>query len=263
VDVIYVSTPHPMHRDNAVLCLEAGKAVLCEKPLTVNAAEAEELIACARRSGVFLMEAMWTRFLPAVVRLRELLAEGALGEVQMVKADFCFRMGGTPEERWRKRPDSAGGALLDLGVYTLALASMVFGGPPQQTASVGCIGETGVDEQDAMVLRYGGGRLAVLSCGIRAAMPHEALVVGTERWARLHAPFWSSQGLTLGKVADEEEVIELPFRENGYEFEAEHVMECLRAGRTESEVMPLAESLATLRVMDALRAEWGLRYPME
>jgi len=262
VDAVYVATPHPFHKDNSMLCLEAGKAVLCEKPLTVNARQAEEVIACARGSGVFLMEAMWTRFLPAIVRLRELLAEGALGEVRMVKADFCFRTGWDPKGRLLN-PDLAGGGLLDVGVYTLAFASMVFGGPPPEMTSMAHVGETGVDEQAAMILRYEGGRLGVLTCGVRTAMPHVAYVFGTEKWARVHAPFWKTQGLTIGSADAEEEVIQLPHRENGYEYEAEHVMQCLRGGRTESDVMPLDESLAIVRTMDALRAEWGLRYPME
>ncbi|MCK4375938.1 MAG: Gfo/Idh/MocA family oxidoreductase [Candidatus Brocadiae bacterium] len=262
VDVVYVATPHPMHKGNSILCMRAGKAVLCEKPLTINARQAEEVIACAQERGVFLMEAMWTRFLPAICRLRELLADGALGEVRMLKADFCFRSGWEPEARLFN-PELAGGGLLDVGIYPLALASMVFGGPPAGVTGMAHIGETGVDEQAAMLLRYDGGRLAVLTCGIRAAMPHEAYVIGTERWIRIHSPFWKTTGLTLGVIDRDEEVIELPYEGNGYECEAAEVHRCLRAGKLESDIMPLEESLSIVRTMDELRAQWALTYPME
>jgi len=262
VDVVYVATPHPMHKDNSMLCLRAGKAVLCEKPLTVNARQAREVIRCARENGAFLMEAMWTRFLPAIGRLREILQAGALGDVRMVKADFCFRARRDPKGRLLN-PELAGGGLLDVGIYPVSFTSMVFGGPPAEVVSMAHIGETGVDEQAAMVLSYAGGRLAVLSCGIEASMPHEAYVLGTERWVRVHRPFWCTRALTLGRDADEQETIELPYEGNGYECEAAHVMECLCAGKLESDLMPLDESLSVIETLDRIRAQWGLRYPME
>jgi len=262
VDVIYVATPHPFHSENSLLCLDAGKAVLCEKPFAVNARQAREVVDCARRGGLFVMEAVWTRFLPAIVRLRELLAEGVIGEPRMVKADFCFRIGWAPESRLLA-PELAGGALLDVGAYPINLAYMVFGGPPEATASLAHLGETGVDEQDGIVFRYPGGGLAVMTCAVRTAMMHDAWVVGTERWIRVHSPFWRSQALSIGRVAKVEETLELPFEGNGYECEAAHVMDCLRAGRTESDVMPLDETLSIMGTLDALRADWGLKYPME
>jgi dihydrodiol dehydrogenase / D-xylose 1-dehydrogenase (NADP) len=262
VDVVYVATPHPFHKANSILCMEAGKAVLCEKPIGINARETEEMIACARANGVFLMEAMWTRFLPAIVRLREMLAAGLLGDVRMLKADFCFRSNGNPEGRLLN-PDLGGGALLDVGIYPIAFAYMVFGGAPVEVTSLAHLGETGVDEQAGIVMRFEGDRLAVLTCGIEAAVPDEALVVGTEKWVRVQRPFWRTKGLTLGSGADEEQTFDLPYEGNGYECEARHVMACLRAGRTDSDIMPLAESLSIMRTMDALRAAWGLRYPME
>jgi predicted dehydrogenase len=262
VDVVYVATPHPFHRDNSLLCLEAGKAVLCEKPFAVNASQGRDIAECARRRGLFAMEAVWTRFLPAIVRMRELLAEGVIGEPRMVKADFCFRTSVAPESRLFA-PELAGGALLDVGIYPVNLAFMVLGGPPEAMASLSHIGETGVDEQDGIVFRYPGGELAVMTCATRTAMMHDALVAGTEGWIRIHSPFWRSQALSIGRVDKVERTLELPFRCNGYEYEAAHVMDCLRAGATESDVMPLAETLSVLETLDALRAEWGLSYPME
>ncbi len=262
VDVVYVATPHVFHKENSILCLEAGKAVLCEKPLTINARQAEDVIACARQHGLFLMEAMWTRFLPATCKLRELLADGAVGEVRIVKADFCFRTEWNPQGRLLN-PELGGGALLDVGIYPVSLASMVLGGPPAEIASMGHIGETGVDEQGAIILGYDGGRLAVLTCGMQAGMPHEAYIVGTEKWIRVHAPFWRSGALTIGAAEREEQTLDLPFEGNGYECEAAELMSCVRAGRLESDIMPLDESLSTMRTLDQIRAQWGLTYPME
>ncbi|MGD2173908.1 MAG: Gfo/Idh/MocA family oxidoreductase [Candidatus Brocadiaceae bacterium] len=261
VDVVYVATPHPMHKENTILCLEAGKAVLCEKPLTVNAQQAGQVISCARECGLFLMEAVWTRFLPAIERLRELLAEGAVGELRLLKADFCFRSGWNPEGRLLN-PALAGGALLDVGCYTISLASMVFGCPPRRVTGLADIGQTGVDEQSAVIQDHGGGRLAVLTCAVRTRTLHEAYLYGTDGYIRVHHPFWHASKLTVVR-GGEEELLQLPYEGNGYNYEAAEVGRCLREGRLESEVMPLDESLSTMATMDRLRAQWDLTYPME
>ncbi|MFN8560835.1 MAG: Gfo/Idh/MocA family oxidoreductase [Anaerolineae bacterium] len=161
VDAIYVSTLHPYHKDNTLLCLNAGKAVLVEKPFAINAREAEQMIAAARSGGRFLMEAMWTRCTPVMVKVRELLAAGAVGEVRMISADFGFRGAMNPEGRWLNLA-MGGGALLDVGIYPLSLASMIFGAP-SQIASIGHLGETGADEQNAVLLGYDAGQIAILS----------------------------------------------------------------------------------------------------
>ena len=262
VDVIYVATPHPLHKENSLLCLNAGKAVLCEKPFTINATQAEEVIRCAREKRLFLMEAMWTRFLPVMVKVREWLSAGAIGEPRMVSADFGFRAGFDPKGRLLN-PSLGGGALLDVGVYTVSFASMVFGGPPCDIAALAHLGETGVDEQSAMVLRYGRGQLAVLSCAVRTSTPQEARIVGTEGTIRIDPPFWHSARATLSIAQQGDEVAEMPFDGNGYNCEAAEVMNCLRAGKLESNIMPLDETLTIMKTMDAIRKQWGLRYPME
>ena len=261
VDVVYVSSPHPMHCENTLLLLEHGKAVLCEKPFTINAAEARRAIVEARRRELFLMEAMWTRFIPAVARVRELIAEGAVGEPRMVQADFGFRAHLNPEGRLFN-PDLGGGGLLDIGIYVLSLASMVFGPRPKDVASTAHLGETGVDEQAGMTLRWPGGELAVLSCAVRTSTPGEARIFGTEGSLLLHGPFFKCSTLTL-KRGDEEERLEIPVEGNGYNYQALEVERCLREGRLESETMPLDESLALMELMDRLRAQWGLVYPTE
>ena len=261
VDAVYVSTPHPFHRDNSILLLEHGKAVICEKPFTINAGDAKAVIDVARQRDVFLMEAMWTRYLPAVVRARELIAEGAIGDVRLVQADFGFRAGINPEGRLFNLA-LGGGALLDVGIYVISMASMILGPRPSRVASTTQIGETGVDEQSAFLLQYPGGELAVLSCAVRTGTAVEARIFGTEGSILLHGPFFKCGALTVNR-GGEEEHIDLPLEGNGYNYEAAEVGRCLRAGLKESDVMPLDETLALMELMDSIRAQWGLSYPME
>jgi predicted dehydrogenase len=265
VDIVYVATPHPMHHAAARRCLEAGKAVLCEKPFALNAAEARDLVALARDRNLFLMEAMWTRFLPAVVRLRELVAAGAIGEVRLLTADFGFRKEFDPAHRLFD-PGLGGGALLDIGVYMVSLASMLFG-PPTEVRTLAALAPTGVDDTAALLLGYGNGngnrRVAQLSATIAAATPQEATVVGEAGWIRLHPLWWRAEALTLAVAGREPEVITAPFLGNGYAHEAMEAMRCLRAGLTESSGMPLAETVSVMETLDRVRAEWGLRYPGE
>ncbi len=260
VHVIYIATPHPQHRDAALLCLEHGKAVLCEKPFTVNAREAEEVIASARAKDLFVMEAMWSRFFPAMAHVRKLVAEGAIGEARMLQADFGFRAGVDPNSRLFNLA-YAGGGLLDVGVYPISLASMLFGTPTDITG-VAQIGETGVDEQAAISLKYSGGQIAALTTGVRINTPQAAHVLGTDGSITIHAPWWKASKLTLNAGGKSEE-LDLPFEGQGMNYEAEEVGNCLRAGRNESDILPLSESLAIMQTTDALRAQWGLRYPME
>ena len=261
VDIVYVATPHPCHAANAELCLNAGKAVLCEKPFTVNAAEAERVVGLARDKGLFLMEGMWTRFFPLMEKVRRLISEGAIGEVRMLNVDFGFRTDVDPASRLFD-PALGGGALLDVGVYCVSLASMVLGRP---SGSVGLshLGETGVDEQASVVLEHEGGRLANLSIGIRTATPQEATVMGTDGYVRVHSPWWRPTSMTISRPGEESETVEAPVSGNGFNYEAAEVMRCLEAGETESEIMPLDETLSVMRTMDGIRAAWGLRYPGE
>ena len=260
VHVIYIATPHPAHKEAALLCLNHGKAVLCEKPFTVNAKEAAEVIDLARAKDLFVMEAMWSRFFPAMARVRELLAEGVIGEARMLQADFGFRAGVDPNSRLFN-PALAGGGLLDVGVYTLSLASMLFG-TPTEVSGLAQIGETGVDEQAALTLKYAGGQIASLTTGIRINTPHEAVILGTDGSLKIHAPWWKANTLMVSANGKSEE-ISVPFEGQGMNYEAKEVGDCLRAGKTESALMPLDETLSIMKTADTLRAQWGLKYPME
>jgi dihydrodiol dehydrogenase / D-xylose 1-dehydrogenase (NADP) len=258
VDAIYVATPHPFHREHTLLCLEHGKAVLCEKPMGINERQVRDMVDCARAQDVFLMEAMWTRFLPVIVRVREWLQDGAIGDVRMLSADFGFRTGWNPQGRLLNL-DLAGGALLDVGVYVVALAAMVLGDSPVEVQASAHIGETGVDEQTAVLLRYADGALAVLSCAVRTRTPQEARIQGTE--GSIYIPdFWHATSAVL-QVGDAEPVaFEGPV---GYHYEAAEVMSCLASGDTESATMPLDESIAVARMLEEARSIVGLSYPME
>ncbi len=262
LDAVYIGTPHPMHKPNSILCLRAGKAVLCEKPFTVNRAEAEEVIRVAREEKRFLMEAMWTRFLPIIRQVREWLTEGRIGEPRMIQADFGFRAGYDEESRLFN-PRFAGGSLLDVGVYCVSMASMVFGAPPREISGLAHLGPTGVDEQAAWVLGYSGGRLAVLSSAVRTNSPHEVTLLGTEGMIRVHPMFWCGTRATLTVQEHPPIDVELPLQGNGYNYEAAAVGQCLREGALECETMPLSETLEIMDTMDRLRAQWGLKYPME
>jgi predicted dehydrogenase len=260
IDVAYVATPHPMHMENALLCLEAGRAVLCEKPFAMNSDQARRMIELSRRKKLFLMEAMWTRFLPAMVKVRQLLAAGAVGEVRMVTADFGFRTSWNPEGRLLN-PHLGGGGLLDVGVYAVSLSSMILH-RPERVLSLAHIGQTGVDEQAAMILGHTGGRLALLSCAVRTASPMEAHILGTDGSIRIHSPWWRTAAFTL-KSGGKEETFQLPFVSTGLNYEAQEVMDCLRRGMSESDVMPLEETLSVMKTLDEIRSQWALRYPVE
>jgi predicted dehydrogenase len=262
LDVIYVATPHHLHAQNSILCLNAGKHVLCEKPLAVNASQGKAMIDCARAKRRFLMEAMWVRFLPLMDKVRELIADNAIGEVRMLAADFGFRCGDTTDKQRLIDPHLAGGALLDVGIYPLALSSMLFG-KPVGIHSAASIGKTGIDEQNAFVLAFDRGRLAVMYSAMQTETAQEATIMGTQGRIRLHHPCWRGNKLTLIRPGKDEQFMEMPTHDNGFTYEIKAVCRDLREGRLENALMPLDESLSILQTMDAIRGQWGLKYPFE
>jgi predicted dehydrogenase len=261
VEVIYVATPHSCHAENSRLALNAGKAVLCEKPFTINAAQAREVIRLARERKRFLMEAMWTRCFPLMKKLRELLSAGAIGEVRQLTADFGFRAKPRDEPRLFG-PEYGGGALLDVGVYPVSLASLLFG-PPTRIVSAANLGPTGVDEETAMILTHARGEMAILHTAIRLDTAQEAIISGTNGRIRIHSPWWRPTTMTLSRDGKPDEPFDFPTTGDGYEYEAQEVMDCLRSGKLESPLMPLDESLSIMETLDSIRAQWGLKYPME
>ncbi len=261
IDAIYVATPHPYHKENVLTALNAGKAVLCEKPFTVNSAELEQLVATARQKNLFLMEAMWTRFLPPIVQVRKWLEEGRIGEVKLLKAEFGFRSDWNPQGRLLN-PQLGGGALLDAGIYPVSFASMIFGAEPQKIWSTADIGETGVDEQFSILLDYGQGRAATLNGAVRLDLTNDAYIHGTE--GMIHIPsFLNATEAILRVTGKEEEKYTDGRSSTGYSFEAEEVGRCLLEGLSESPAIPLEESLGIMKLLDEIRGQWGLKYPFE
>ena len=262
VDVIYVATPHATHLEHTLLALDAGKPVLCEKPFALNAPQAERMARRARETGLFLMEAMWTRFLPAVWTAREWVRQGRIGSLRLVQADFGFRA--DPEDEPKLlNPALGGGALLDVGCYPVSLACWLFGAEPVDVAGCAVLGSTGVDEWGAAVLRFPCGGLAQAACAIRLDTPQEAALVGETGIIRLKAPFWRCEHITLECEGRVEVEARFPITGNGYHYEAQAVMDCLRAGQPEHPDMPLSDSVAVMRTLDRIRSLWGVRYPDE
>jgi predicted dehydrogenase len=271
VDVVYVAGPHPAHHPAARMMLAAGKAVLCEKPITLNTAEAEDLATVAAEHRAFLAEAMWMRTNPAVRYAVDLVTEGAIGEVTAVSADFSFRSAAGPEHRIRN-PALGGGALLDLGVYPLALAQLFLGTPDTVSASARRSPE-GVDAGTGILLGYRDGRTdapawcadqayAALTCAFDSDGSTTATIAGTTGRIEFPRQFHHPQYLTIGR-ADVTERVDVPYEGHGLRFPAIETMRCLRAGLTDSSLLPMTATLAVMRTMDEIRNQVGVVYPGE
>lgn len=278
IQVVYVAVPHTAHAELAMLAMEHGKSVLVEKPAAVNAAQLRQMMACARKNGVFLMEAVWTRFLPLTRLLLEELERGSIGDVRDLQVSFSFRAPAEPKSRLMN-PELAGGGLLDTGVYNLHFADLVFGRAPECLIGLATMDSDEhhipVDEQACYIARYENGALATMTSGVRTDMLDTALIYGTEGYLEIPR-FWCPQSMKLTRYPEAaggspeirefsaptaQRVPGLP--DEGYQYEILHVNECVRAGLPESPVMPLEKSLEILTQCDTLRRQWGLVYPFE
>jgi predicted dehydrogenase len=264
VDIIYVASPHSEHCREALAAVSAGKHVLVEKPFGLSAAEAQLVFDAARGAGVFVMEALWSRFLPAHGRLRELVSEGAIGEVRTIEASFGFPAPLDPSHRLFAR-ELGGGALLDLGVYPVNTALQLLG-PPADVAAAAVLGETGVDVNTAVCMRFDGGAVATAHCSLTAAMACTARVVGTEGVIDLPPAQHHPESLTLRRfdtwlTQPDGVVLDLPIGGDGLRYQVHEVHRCLRAGVQQSEVMSWQDTLDVMTVLDRARAAFGLEYP--
>ncbi|MFG2737054.1 Gfo/Idh/MocA family oxidoreductase [Streptomyces carpaticus] len=260
VDVVYVATPHSAHHAAVRTALLAGKPVLCEKPFTLNAAEAEDLVALARERGVFLMEAMWMYCNPAIRRLTELVRDGAIGEIRSVHAEFGLA-GPIPPDHRLRNPALGGGALLDLGVYPVSFAQLLLGEPQAVTAWARM--SDGVDENTGLLLGYDSGALAALTCSLVAGTANSASVTGSAGRIELPGGFFFPERFTLHREGAEPEEFDGFGPHQTYAHQAAEVMRALRAGETESPLVPLEGTLAVMRTLDAARERIGLRFPGE
>lgn len=262
VEVVYVATPHPYHLDGALLAIRSDKHVLCEKPITLNAKQTRRMIDAAAKHGVFLMEGMWTRCFPAMVQLRKWLAAGRIGQVLAVEADFGIRFKVGPEHRIFN-PDLGGGALLDLGIYPVSFASMIYGAQPETIVSTVHKAATGVDDHAVITFRYADDATAAISTSSVVQMKNEARIFGTEGMITLDDNFIHPKRMTLQVAGKKARTFDYWFDGFGMHFEADHVHACLKKGLLQSDIMPLAESLAIMQTTDALRRQWKLKYHNE
>jgi predicted dehydrogenase len=258
VDVLYIATPHPQHLAIGLAGLSAGKALLVEKAFTATAEGAAQLVGLARSTGRFVMEAMWTRFQPAVVALRELVADGAIGEVRAVQADLGVQRAFDPADRVFD-PALAGGAMLDLGVYVVSFAQMLLG-TPDTVAATGSLFGNGADAESGLLLGWADGRSATLTISLRCALPGAARVFGTGGWIDVLPRFHHPETIVLHRAGEEAEAITRRPLGRGYAHELIEVTEGVRAGAGESAVMPLADTLAVQKVLDEALRQLGVRY---
>ncbi|GAB5900164.1 Gfo/Idh/MocA family protein [Mycolicibacterium mageritense] len=258
VDVLYIATPHTHHHAIGRAAAAAGKALLVEKSFTATLAGARSLVDAAREHQVFAMEAMWTRFQPAVVAARKLLADGAIGPVRSVQADLGVTRTFDPADRVFSY-ELGGGALLDLGVYVVSFAQMVLGDPTSVTVS-GSLEPSGVDADASLLLGFEDGRTATLMCSLHSPMPGHARIFGSTGWIDVLPRFHHPNSFVLHRQGHESEQFDLPPLGSGFSHELIEVTEAVKAGRTESTVMPLDDTLTVQRVLDDALAQLGIRF---
>lgn len=265
VDIIYVSTPHPMHHEGARLALQNGKHALVEKAFTLNRAQAEDLQQLAEQNGLLVMEAMWTRYLPHMVRLREIIAEGALGEIRAVMADHTQLLPSDPTHRLNAL-DLGGGALLDLGIYPISFIWDVLGAPTSVQATARII-ETGADSEVATVMMHEGGAISTSLSSSRAAGPNTATVIGTKARVEIDRFFWAPSVLRVfnpdGELVEEFDGRMRDGEARGMHLEALAAERLVRNGILEGDILPVAESVAIMGTLDEIRSQIGVVYPSE
>ena len=263
IDAIYIATPHTEHSNNAVMCMENRKAVLCEKPFAVNSEQVSQMIEQSRKHNILLMEGMWSRFPPLMYEVRRLIKSNEIGEVRTIHADFGFKPENDDPNGRLFNPNLAGGSLLDVGIYPISFAFMI-NGKPESFVSDWTRGKTGVDEQASVILKYQNGSMALLHSSIQSETSQQAFISGTEGSILIDKQCWRPQKLTLKKLnSQKEEFIEMPFTGNGFNYEAEHFGKLYLENKKQSTIMPLDESLEIISFIDQIRDQWGLKYPFE
>lgn len=260
VDLIYVATPHSEHYENVKMCLEAGKPVLCEKAFTLNAAQAEELVRIAAEHKVFLAEAMWTRYMPMLTTIREVIGSGIIGEPKTLTANLGYVI--SSKERLTNLA-LGGGALLDVGVYTINFALMIFGHNISKIASCCTFTETGVDEQNAICLQYYDGKVANLNSSMVSLSDRQGIIYGTKGFAVVENINNFESIAVYDRQYKKVASYKCPKQISGYEYEVEACIEAIKCGQIECAQMPHSETLRVMRIMDEIRSQWGMKYPCE
>ncbi|MBT3321715.1 MAG: Gfo/Idh/MocA family oxidoreductase [Anaerolineae bacterium] len=262
VEAVYISSLHHQHFEHSMLALKAGKHVLCEKPMTVNALEAKKLIDTAREKKLFLMEALWTRFLPIYDIVRQWLDDRRIGEIKLLTSTFGF-LAEEDESSRLFNPNLAGGSLLDIGIYPLAVSEWVMGAFPETMKVHALMGNTGVDELLSVILVYENGVVSQFTSTFLAENMNDFFIYGKKGYIRIHPKFWGGTQATLSITGKKDEVISAPFRAAGFEYQTKEAIRCIRAGLLESPVVSHDYTLSMMKLMDSIREEIGLKYPFE
>lgn len=260
VDLVYIATPHSEHYENTKLCLSHNKAVLCEKAFTINAKQAEELVLLAKEKNVLLAEAMWPRYMPFLKTIRKVLKSGVIGEAKLMTANLGYPLNDV--ERMLK-PELAGGALLDLGVYPINFAVMLFGTKINKIESACTFTDTGVDEQNSITLIYSNGRMAVLNSTMSGLSDRKGIIYGTKGFAVVEN-INNFESLTIyNKAYKKVASYKRPKQISGYEYELSACIKAIRAGEVECREMSHKKTIRIMKIMDEIREQWGLKYPFE
>ncbi|QWX85457.1 Gfo/Idh/MocA family oxidoreductase [Cellulophaga sp. HaHaR_3_176] len=260
VDIIYIATPHSFHAENAIVAMNHGKHVLCEKPIGVNTSEVTKMVNAAKNNGVFLMEALWTRFFPTIKKIKEIVAEGTIGEIKYINADFAFYGLNRSEESRLLNPNLAGGSLLDIGIYPIFLAYL-FLGKPEQILAASKMYKTGVEIQTSMLLNYKNAQ-AILYSGINSKVEMKPEISGTKGSIILDATWHLTEGYTL--IVDGETThFDMPTTGKGFFYEIEEVHSCLKSNKMQSDLWSHQNSLDIIGIIDTIRAKTGIVFPFE
>lgn len=259
LDIIYIATPHSFHYPQAKICLEAGKHVLLEKPVTINAGQMQELTALAKQKRLFLQEAIWSRFMPCLAEVKKRIEQGVIGDIQYIKSDIGFAF----QHRAKGRlfdPMLGGGALLDLGLYSIALSQAILQEDPIDIQAMAKIGGTQVDETTLVNMQYASGRYSQFSCTATGFSRNEMTIVGSDGQIVLPAMFWDMDQAQLVDLEGKVESIDIPHSFNGFEYQIQEAARCIAAGKICSDYLPHQQSIGIMQVMDEIRRQVGLSF---
>ncbi len=260
VQAVYIATPHSDHYASTLMILRNNKAVLCEKPLAVNAQQAKEMVRVARENNVLLLDALWSVFLPGMLKVQEWISAGLIGELKLISSEFGFTSEVNPDGRLYD-PGLAGGALLDIGIYTILLPYWIYQSKPERLEALSKMTDTGVDEQTGILMSFPGGRIAQSTCGISIPLKNNSTIYGTKGY--IHMPeYWKAQKICL-KSENKEELFEDKRPSWGYDFEVREVNRLIKEGKKESSIVSYKKSIELIEILDETRAKIGLKYPFE
>ncbi|MBN2616671.1 MAG: Gfo/Idh/MocA family oxidoreductase [Spirochaetales bacterium] len=257
LDIVYIATPNSSHYQDTINSLNSGKAVLCEKPFALDIEEAKEMVALAKKKNLLLVEAMWSKYFPALKKVKKIVDSGLIGEIKTIQGDLSYPLGRDKERLYRK--DQGGGALLDLGVYPISITHYFLGKPDKIVAESKFTPE-GVDESTSMIFKYNSGATALLTCSISAMSSNEFIICGTEGWVRLNGSFHHSSSISSSTKSTGEQHEEFPRSTDGYEYQIQGLLEDFNNKKVESSTVSYSDTLEIMEIMDEIRGQVGYSF---